>query len=227
MPTHTASLGTPPLPVTAALADAPASTSGVRTVSLPTSRAVPRTSADSARRTSAQIGHVFETPDSRIAYAVGPANGTDTSHATGGTGAPHGAERVGAADSATTTGAASGKQPSDSGTTRDSVTEKALSSAGRLPPAVLGDILRQREQLLQYCYTAFGLRVDRSLAGQIVVRIVIGEEGTVSNVSVSRRSWSGRGADAVESCIRDRVSAWQFPTAQRASTHEIQLIFGH
>jgi len=90
----------------------------------------------------------------------------------------------------------------------------------------LGDVIRQRQQLLQYCYTEFGLKTDATLSGQIVVRIVIQPDGTVSDVTVPRHSWSGHAADLVESCLHDRVLRWQFPTAQRASTHEIQLIFG-
>ena len=108
----------------------------------------------------------------------------------------------------------------------DSIAERALTTAGRLAPSALGDALRQREQLLQFCYTEYGLRVDPNLAGQIVVRIVIQQTGTVSDVTIAHRSWSGRAADEVESCIRKRVASWQFPSAERASTHEIQLIFG-
>jgi hypothetical protein len=106
------------------------------------------------------------------------------------------------------------------------VAEKALSSEGRLSPAVLGDVIRQRQQLLQYCYTELGLRADAALAGQIVVRLVIQQDGTVSEVTIAQHHWSGHGADKVEACIQDRVMLWEFPTAQRASTHEIQLIFG-
>ncbi len=108
----------------------------------------------------------------------------------------------------------------------DSIAEKALSTEGRLPPSVLGDVIRQRQQLLQFCYTEFGLRKDPALAGQIQVRMVIQSDGTVSEVTVPSHHWSGHGSDQVESCIRERVLHWQFPTAQRASTHEIQLIFG-
>src|SRR6185437_10881111 len=205
---------------------------GATTLVVPASRAVPRTFADSARRTSAQIGHVLSTPDSRIAYAAPPTTEVDTSnaaHPSAGDAHPG----VGGVPSSGATGAAAATRsggtaaaPASDSTAGDSIAERALSSAGRLPPSVLGDMLRQREQLLQYCYTAFGLKVDHALAGQIVARIVIQQDGSVSDVSVARRSWSGRGADAVESCVRDRVSRWQFPAAQRASTHEIQLIFG-
>lgn len=104
--------------------------------------------------------------------------------------------------------------------------EKALNTNGRLAPSVLGDIIRQRQQLLQYCYTEFGLRSDPALAGQIIVRLVIEQAGVVSAVTIPQHSWSGRGAERVEACIRQRILEWQFPAAERASTHEIQLIFG-
>jgi hypothetical protein len=58
------------------------------------------------------------------------------------------------------------------------------------------------------------------------VRMVIQQDGTVSEVTVPQHHWSGHGADQVESCIRERVLHWRFPAAERASTHEIQLIFG-
>jgi hypothetical protein len=106
------------------------------------------------------------------------------------------------------------------------VTEKALTTAGRLPAAALGDAIRQKQQLLQFCYTEYGLHADPTLAGQVVVRIAIQETGIVSDVSIARRSWSGAAADKVEACLRERLATWQFPIADRASVHEIRLIFG-
>jgi hypothetical protein len=106
------------------------------------------------------------------------------------------------------------------------VTERALSSEGRLSPSALGDVIRQRQQMLQFCYTEFGLKADTTLSGQIILRVVVQPDGTASDVTVPRHSWSGHAADLVESCLHDRVLHWLFPTAQRASTHEIQLIFG-
>ena len=191
---------------------------------------------DSSPNASAQIGHVVEPPGSHIEYTAAltahktgaTAVGGDSSAAHAGT--PVGKTPVGGTPVGGTPVHESGAAPAGPAKTDasagDSIAEKALSSEGRLPPSVLGDIVRQRQQLLQYCYTEFGLRADAALAGQIVVRMVIQQDGTVSEVTVPHHSWTGHGADHVESCIRDRVLHWQFPAAQRASTHEIQLIFG-
>jgi hypothetical protein len=194
----------------------------------------------------AHIGTVEDAPDSRIAYAAP----SSEKHAVD-TAGPQGSPATAApAANGSAANPASAKEVSGSGTARssatqkfrdstpvarsapdttaapDSVAERALSTGGRLPPSALGDAIRQRQQLLQFCYTEYGLHVDPNLAGQIVVRIVIQQSGTVSDVSIAHHSWSGHAADQVESCIRKRVATWQFPSAERASTHEIQLIFG-
>ncbi len=216
----------------------------VRTHAPPLTMKVPTTAhsltapSDSAR---AEIGHVANAPDSHIEYAGGQplslriGAGSDAQGAGAkvdsaaratppAKGAGDGKPSKGAPAAGTTGGKKSADVDSDS--PGDSVAERALSTEGRLPPSVLGDVVRQRQQLLQFCYTEFGLRKDPSLAGQIQVRLVIQQEGTVSEVTVPQHHWSGHGADQVESCIRERVLHWQFPAAQRASTHEIQLIFG-
>jgi hypothetical protein len=215
-------------------ASPPSSTTPVIAAKLPS-----QTSSAVTGAASSQIGHVTDAPDSRIAYSVRDpspgANGTAPAKSLPATGdsttttPPKLAGRPEAAATARSPGgpaADSGHRVTDSAAAGDSVAEKALNTGGRLPPSVLGDVIRQRQQLLQYCYTEFGLHADTTLAGQIVVRLVIQQDGTVSDVTVPRHNWTGRGAEHVESCIRERVLHWQFPAAQRASTHEIQLIFG-
>lgn len=204
----------------------------------PTPRTASRAPSSLGGSASPQIGYVVDPPNSQIEYSAAPVvasagtgHASQSSPSSGQSGGSASAGTGGAAATATT------KSPSGDGKSGDgksgvesaagdSVAEKALNSEGRLSPAVLGDVIRQRQQLLQYCYTEFGLRGDAALAGQIVVRLVIQQDGTVSEVTVPQHHWSGHGADKVESCIRDRVLLWEFPAAQRASTHEIQLIFG-
>ncbi len=176
-------------------------------------------------------------PDSRIEYSAGQplslriGPGSDPHSATAGTDSARSAPSSTGGGSSSKGSGSAGKdgKPSahpDPDSPGDSIAETALSTEGRLPPSVLGDVIRQRQQLLQFCYTEFGLRKDPALAGQIQVRMVIQSDGTVSEVTVPQHHWSGHGSDQVESCIRERVLHWQFPTAQRGSTHEIQLIFG-
>jgi hypothetical protein len=174
-------------------------------------------------------------PDSRIEYAapqsLSPRNGAGSdSHASArgadSTRPTPAAKGTSSKEAPPATKESKNSADPDPDSPGDSVAEKALTTGGRLPPSVLGDAIRQRQQLLQFCYTEFGLRKDPTLAGQIQVRLVIQRDGRVSEVTVRQHHWSGRGADQVESCIHDRVLHWQFPEAQRASTHEIQLIFG-
>jgi len=58
----------------------------------------------------------------------------------------------------------------------------ATSVSGRLPPEVIQRIVRQNFGRFRLCYEN-GLRNNPSLAGRVIVRFVIGRDGTVSNVS--------------------------------------------
>ncbi len=247
-----ASMGTPTTPAapsTPPVVAAPKAASVVVPVALPTtpppasqdvgkgrlatSPAPSRAPSTLGGSASPQIGYVVDPPNSQIEYSAAP---VVASAATGrGESSPASSQSRGSSSTgisgAAGPAAAAKSQGSDGpngvdSAAGDSVAEKALSSEGRLSPAVLGDVIRQRQQLLQYCYTEFGLHADAALAGQIVVRLVIQQDGTVSEVTIAQHHWSGHGADKVEACIQDRVMLWEFPTAQRASTHEIQLIFG-
>ena len=60
----------------------------------------------------------------------------------------------------------------------------SVSVAGRLPPEVIQRIVRQNFGRFRLCYEN-GLRTKPSLAGRVVVRFVIGRDGTVSNVAGS------------------------------------------
>ena len=75
----------------------------------------------------------------------------------------------------------------------------------------LGSLVRSRESQLRFCYQEYGLKVNPSLAGSITVNITIGGTGSVSNVGIGDRSWSGSGASEAESCIRSRIRGWRFP----------------
>jgi len=89
----------------------------------------------------------------------------------------------------------------------------------------VGNLVRQWQPELMYCYTEYGLRPHPELAGAVRVGVTLTPDGAVSHAAIVRRSWSGAGAADVESCIRTRVSAWRFPPASIASTHEFPLSF--
>lgn len=65
---------------------------------------------------------------------------------------------------------------------RSMVTTGSLSVSGRLPPEVVGRILRQNHGRLRMCYEA-GLRTNPTLQGRVTIRFVIGRDGSVSAVS--------------------------------------------
>ena len=77
----------------------------------------------------------------------------------------------------------------------------------------LGAYVRSRNRELQFCYEEHGLKVNPNLGGTIHVSIGIAGSGRVSSASVNRRTWSGAGASAVESCVLGKIRAWRFPSS--------------
>ncbi|HUF26864.1 MAG TPA: AgmX/PglI C-terminal domain-containing protein [Gemmatimonadaceae bacterium] len=75
----------------------------------------------------------------------------------------------------------------------------------------LGAFVRSRMAELQFCYQEHGLKVNPQLAGTVNIAIGIGSAGNVTSASVQRRTWSGAGASAVESCVLSRIRGWRFP----------------
>ncbi|HET7585513.1 MAG TPA: AgmX/PglI C-terminal domain-containing protein [Gemmatimonadaceae bacterium] len=75
----------------------------------------------------------------------------------------------------------------------------------------LGSFVRGRQSQLRFCYEENGLKVNPNLAGTVTVAVTMTGSGDVTGVSIVRRTWSGAGADATESCIRSRISSWRFP----------------
>lgn len=75
-----------------------------------------------------------------------------------------------------------------------------------IPAALLGD----RNAQVQYCYRQVGFKYDSQLAGQLIVRVTLGDGGVVTDVKVIRRNWDGVSAGEVESCIRALIREWTF-----------------
>ncbi len=79
--------------------------------------------------------------------------------------------------------------------------------------ADLGDYVRGRNSQLQFCYSEYGLKTNPSLAGSVSVAVTLTSEGAVTGVDITRRTWSGPGAAEAESCIKQRISGWKFPSS--------------
>ena len=90
----------------------------------------------------------------------------------------------------------------------------------------LGTSVREHESQLRFCYDEYGLKVNPDLAGSVTVALTLTAGGSVTNATVSRRTWSGPGAAPAESCILEKARAWQFPAASSgAGTFEFSFNF--
>jgi hypothetical protein len=105
--------------------------------------------------------------------------------------------------------------------------DAARVSVSGLASSVVGNVVRQRQPLLAYCYTAFGLATDSALSGRATMQVALNRTGEVTRADFIDRHWWGKGAERVESCVRQRVMAWRFPAAARATLQDIQLYFNH
>jgi hypothetical protein len=79
--------------------------------------------------------------------------------------------------------------------------------------ADLGDYVRGRNSQLQFCYSEYGLKVNPQLAGSVAVAVTLTSEGSVTGVDITKRTWSGPGSAEAESCIKQRISGWKFPSS--------------
>lgn len=78
----------------------------------------------------------------------------------------------------------------------------------------LGTFVRGRESQLRFCYNEFGLKVNPSLAGSVTAAITLSGTGSVSDVDVTNRTWSGAGASDTEQCITQKIRGWRFPASE-------------
>jgi TonB family protein len=76
-----------------------------------------------------------------------------------------------------------------------------------------GNFVRSREPQLQFCYADTRAQ-SPELAGSATVAVTLAADGNVLDAGIIRRSWSGKGADVVESCVLARVKSWRFPANQ-------------
>jgi hypothetical protein len=99
---------------------------------------------------------------------------------------------------------------------RSASSPAALKSELPIPPsrapAEFGNFVRTREPQLQFCYQDTRAS-SPSLAGSATVAVTVAPDGNVVTADIVRRSWSGKGADVVESCLLSRVRSWKFPSS--------------
>ncbi len=74
------------------------------------------------------------------------------------------------------------------------------------PFTVPGALLADRDKEVQYCYTQLGLRYNPDLKGEISVKVSVGNDGSVLDAVVEKRSWQGISAGEV-GVVRARARA--------------------
>jgi hypothetical protein len=79
----------------------------------------------------------------------------------------------------------------------------------------LGAFVRSRENILRYCYTEQGLKVNPNLAGSIRVSITLTGSGSVTGVDAVPGTMSGAGTSEVTSCIEGKIRSWKFPASEQ------------
>lgn len=97
---------------------------------------------------------------------------------------------------------------------------QAQGPSGRSQDAVEAQASRTR-QLIGGCYT-IGLAANPSLSGIVVIRFTIQQNGTVSNVQVSKSNLGNRD---VEECIVAAVQTWKFASGSGTDTFEYPFAF--
>jgi hypothetical protein len=117
------------------------------------------------------------------------------------------AERTRSSGSAGADGSGSASGPSSSSASARAERVNARSAD------LFGDFVRSRAAQMNFCYEE-ALASNPKLAGAINVAVTIAGSGDVTEVDVIKRSWSGKGTEQVEGCIRAKIRTWKFPTSK-------------
>lgn len=96
----------------------------------------------------------------------------------------------------------------EEGAKKGNVREGAAVVTGGIPPEVIRRIVRQNQGRLRVCYQN-GLERNPTLEGRVVVRFVIGRDGSVANVLRDRRS--DFPDPQVITCVEDAFMKMVFP----------------
>lgn len=101
-----------------------------------------------------------------------------------------------------------------------SVDTAAFETSGSLSGDAIRQVIQRQLRQVQYCYEK-ELSTKPDLAGKVVVRITIGEDGAVAKFEIESTTLNDQ---AVESCILQRVRRWKFP-APDSGTVSVSLPF--
>jgi hypothetical protein len=91
----------------------------------------------------------------------------------------------------------------------------------------VGDFVRSRSPQLQFCYEETRAKTP-NLAGSATVALLLAADGGVSDAAIVRKTWSGKGADGLETCVISRVKSWRFPASEDGNDkrmHSFSVIF--
>jgi hypothetical protein len=88
-----------------------------------------------------------------------------------------------------------------------------------------GAFVRARVAELQYCYARTAGGAESDLAGVVTLRLVLGDNGTVHDADVVRRTWSGPAAEETESCLLAAARRWRVPGAAVGATLTLPISF--
>ncbi len=91
----------------------------------------------------------------------------------------------------------------------------------------VGDFVRSRSPQLQFCYEETRAKAP-GLAGSATVAVKLAADGGVSDAAIVRKSWTGKGADDLETCVMSRVRSWKFPASEDGNdkrVHSFSVIF--
>jgi hypothetical protein len=99
-----------------------------------------------------------------------------------------------------------------------------LVQPGTLDKEQISDVIRGNMTGIGWCYNK-ALLSDPSLSGELKVKMVISQTGSVSQATVSTSTLGDR---AVEECITERILLLQFPAPQGGGTVTVMypFIFG-
>jgi hypothetical protein len=109
---------------------------------------------------------------------------------------------------------ANAHHPAAAALTPDAAPRKPDGSS--LAMTTIGDFVRSRNAQLQFCYEETRAS-NPGLAGSTTIGVLLAQDGTVTRADLLRRSWEGRGAEKVESCVLAKVRSWKFPPSDNAA----------
>ena len=94
---------------------------------------------------------------------------------------------------------------------------------GATSSEVVTRIFQRHLNELRFCYEQ-GLARDPSLAGRVVVRLTVVQDGTASNAAISGTTL---GDAAVEACVARFAGRFVFPASPGIAIVDVPVIFAH